>query len=68
MDDGGAARIRMAITQALAGQPRASQSPEPESGATDTDGLTQTEQRMLQALGREPTGGELAAELDPSSP
>jgi RNA polymerase primary sigma factor len=60
--------IRQAITRALAGPPRASQTPEPGSGATDTDRLTQTEQRMLQALGREPTAEELAAELDPSSP
>ena len=43
--------IRQAITRALAGPPRASQTPEPGSWATDTDRLTQTEQRMLQALG-----------------
>jgi RNA polymerase primary sigma factor len=60
--------IRQAITRALAGPPRASQTPEPGSGTTDTDGLAQTEQRMLRALGRQPTPEELAAELDLSSP
>jgi hypothetical protein len=36
----------------------------PEPGAGGTDGLTRAERRMLQALGREPTPEELAAELD----
>jgi RNA polymerase primary sigma factor len=63
--------IRQAITKAVAGRLPASQTPEPRPGpgswATDIDGLTRTEQRMLQALGREPTPEELAAELDPSA-
>jgi RNA polymerase primary sigma factor len=46
----------------MTGQPRLSPVPEPEAGVIDE--LTVTERRMLQALGREPTPEELAAELD----
>jgi RNA polymerase primary sigma factor len=54
--------IRQAITRAVTGQPRLPPVPEPEAGVIDE--LTLTERRMLQALGREPTPEELAAELD----
>jgi RNA polymerase primary sigma factor len=54
--------IRQAITRAVTGQPRLP--PDPEPGAGVIDELTVTERRMLQALGREPTPEELAAELD----
>jgi len=54
--------IRQAITRAISAQPRLTPVPEPE--AEDTDELTRAERRLLQALGREPTPEELAAELD----
>jgi RNA polymerase primary sigma factor len=53
-----------AIIRAVTGQPRL---PDPEPGAGVIDELTVTERRMLQALGREPTPEELAAELGLSS-
>ena len=54
--------IRQAITRALAA--RFSLSRIPASQAAGIDELAQTERRMLEALGREPTPEELAAELD----
>jgi RNA polymerase primary sigma factor len=54
--------IRQAITRAVAGQARLVPSPDPGAGASDD--LALTGHRMLQALGREPTPEELAAELD----
>jgi RNA polymerase primary sigma factor len=56
--------IRQAITRALAA--RFSLSRIPASQAAGIDELAQTERRMLEALGREPTPEELAAELDPA--
>ncbi len=54
--------IRQAITRALPARPHLAPAPEP--GAGDVDELARTERRLLQALGREPTPEELAAELD----
>ena len=54
--------IRQAITRGLVA--RLSLPRVPVSEATGIDELTQTERRMLQSLGREPTPEELAAELD----
>ena len=54
--------IRQAITRGLAARLSLPRVPVPE--ATGIDELTQTERRMLQSLGREPTPEELAAELD----
>jgi RNA polymerase primary sigma factor len=44
---------------------RSRDTPAPEPGAGGIDELTGAEQRMLQALGRQPTAEELAAELEP---
>jgi RNA polymerase primary sigma factor len=54
--------IRQAITRGLAARLSLLRVPAPQ--ATETDELAQTERRMLQSLGREPTPEELAAELD----
>jgi RNA polymerase primary sigma factor len=54
--------IRQAISRGLAARLSLPRVPVPE--ATGIDELTQTERRMLQSLGREPTPEELAAELD----
>lgn len=54
--------IRQAVAQAVTGEPRLPPDPEPRVGVIDE--LALTEHRMLQALGREPTPEELAAELD----
>jgi RNA polymerase sigma factor (sigma-70 family) len=56
--------IRQAITRGLAGRPPSIPAQAP--GTAPADGLTQAELRVRQALGREPTAEELAAELDPS--
>jgi RNA polymerase primary sigma factor len=53
--------IRQAITRALAARLSLRRVPVPEAAGIDE--LAQTENRMLQALGREPTPEELAAEL-----
>jgi len=54
--------IRQAITRAVATRLSLPRVPVPE--AARIDDLVQAERRMLQALGREPTPEELAAELD----
>jgi RNA polymerase primary sigma factor len=56
--------IRQAITRALAARFSLSRIPAPQAAGIDE--LAQTERRMLEALGREPTPEELAAELDPA--
>jgi RNA polymerase primary sigma factor len=56
--------IRQAITRALAARLSLSRIPAPQAAGIDE--LAQTERRMLEALGREPTPEELAAELDPA--
>ena len=54
--------IRQAITRAVTARLSLPRIPVPE--ATGIDELALTERRMLQALGREPTPEEFAAELD----
>jgi len=56
--------IRQAITRAVAGRLGLPRVPVQALGADGTDELTAAEQRLLEAVGREPTPEELAAELD----
>jgi RNA polymerase primary sigma factor len=57
--------IRQAISRGLAARLSLRRVPVPEAAGIDE--LAQTERQMLQALGREPTPEELAAELDLSA-
>jgi len=59
--------IRQAMTRAVAGAIAVAElrvSSAADEFTRDTDGLSRTERRMLQDLGREPTPEELAAELE----